>query len=359
MQSKFFYLPDHTLKSSKVIPQNEPMTSDTFDQITDQQLAFISRIIRVSVVTGIVSAFTLVMVFSLTDETGTVDTQALLLMDHVEAPPQPPKIWTGEELKTMLRENDLWDIEVNDTIASVVINAFPANLESLPTADKKKIFLHALLPIALTANEEIDRERLRLFDILASSGALPGNFKLNDIPEGWKAILSEDDQLWLASLEDRYNATDIKALKKRMRRIPVSLIMAQGAIESSWGTSRFAREGNNLFGIRTWGEEGLTPEDIGENSTYLVASYDSLLDSVKAYLLTLNSHRLYGTFRDLRLSSQDPVILSKGLIYYSEKRKEYVSQVNRIIKYNSLKKFDTIRMQQDNSATDPILLSKY
>lgn len=337
------------------------MTSYTFDQITDQQLTFISRIIRVSVVTGIVSACTLVILFSLTtpSEKNGVDTQALLNMDQLAADPQSPKILTSEELKSMLRENDLWDIEVNDSIANVVINAFPANLDSLPTADKKKIFLHALLPIALLANDEIDRERLRLFDILASSGALPGNFKLNDIPEGWKAILSEEDQLWLVNLEDRYNATDIKALKKRMRRIPVSLIMAQGAIESSWGTSRFAREGNNLFGIRTWGKKGITPEEISAESTYLVASYDSLLDSVKAYLLTLNSHRLYSTFRDLRLSTQDPVVLSKGLIYYSEKRKEYVTQLNRIIKYNSLKRFDTVQIQQDHSTSDPILLSKY
>jgi Bax protein len=337
------------------------MTSYTTDNLIDTQLSFISHIIMISSGIGGVCVCTLMVILFLGGEQNTAPaaTEARVIQpEPVAVQTTSPQYLTGDDLKKMLYENNLWDIAANDVIAPLVISSFPENLDSLSIDDKKKIFLHTLLPIALTANREIDSERLRLFDILASSGALPGNFKLNAIPAGWEAVLSSEDKAWLTSLEDKYNAHDIKELKKRMRRIPVSLVMAQGALESSWGTSRFAREGNNLFGLRTWGSKGITPEDKDTKSTYLVASYDSLLDSVHAYLLTLNSHRLYSKFRDLRLSTQDPVILSKGLIYYSEKRKEYVSQVNRIIKYNSLKKFDTVQLKQGQPINNLIILSK-
>ena len=335
------------------------MTPPPPDNWANSQLSFVTHVITISSGCGVFFLFALIVVFSL----GGNEIEPVALEEKIIEPQPvlavalPSKELTGDDLKTMLYENDLWDIDANDVISPILISKFPKNLDSLSIDDKKKIFLHALLPIALTANLEIDRERLKLFDILASSGALPGNFKLDAIPEGWQDILSKDDQLWLTSLEDRYNAKDIKELKKRMRRVPVSLVMAQGALESSWGTSRFAREGNNLFGLRTWGDNGLTPEKAGEKSTYRVASYATLLESVHAYLLTLNSHRLYKKFRDIRLSTQDPVVLSKGLIYYSEKRKEYVSQVNRIIKYNSLKKFDTVQLQNSHS-NSLIILSK-
>ncbi len=343
----------------KEIKPNAPMTPYTPDNFTDTQLALISYIITISCTVAGLCLMTLTLVFTFggyKTPVATVEAQIAKVEPVMIAKTIQPQL-TGDALKAMLLDNDLWNIDANDVITPLVISAFPENLSSLAIDDKKKIFLHSLLPIALTANREIDRERLRLFDILASSGALPGNFRLDSIPVGWQDILSEDDEMWLVSLEDRYNATDIKALKKRMRRVPVSLVMAQAALESSWGTSRFAKEGNNLFGLRTYGETGITPQGVTGKSTYRVASYNTILDSVHAYILTLNSHRLYSKFRKIRLSTQDPTLLSKGLIYYSERRKEYVSQVNRIIKYNSLKKFDTVQLQ-DQNRTQLIILSK-
>ncbi len=261
---------------------------------------------------------------------------------------------SSADLQETLKKYGLWSIENNSTIDPILFTSFPDNLHTLTIADKKTIFLHTLLPVALYANQQVEAERLRLFELLATSAALPGDFSLVKMPEGWQKILSVEDKAWLLALGKRYKAETISQLKKRVRAVPVSLLLAQSALESSWGTSRFAKEGNNLFGIRTWGKKGLVPGDRATGSKFLVARYDSILDSVNAYILTLNSHHLYVKFRTLRLESQDPEVLSEGLLFYSEKRKSYVTKVNRIVRYNRLKRFDTLQLARyaDGSATE-------
>ncbi len=251
---------------------------------------------------------------------------------------------SSKDLQQKLEEYGLWSIENNATIDPILFNSFPDNLHTLSIADKKTIFLHTLLPVALYANHQVESERRRLFELLAMSSSLAEDFSLVKMPEGWQKILPLPDQEWLLSLGKRYKAESISQLKKRVRPVPVSLLLAQSALESSWGTSRFAKEGNNLFGIRTWGKKGLVPGERGTGSTFLVAKYDTILDSVNAYIRTLNSHHLYVKFRTLRLESQDPEVLSEGLLFYSENRKSYVTKVNRIIHYNRLQRFDTLRL---------------
>ena len=260
---------------------------------------------------------------------------------------------TPSDLKQTLEKYGLWSIENHSTIDPVLFTSFPDDLHALSIKDKKTSFLHGLLPIALYANQLVEIERERLFDLLAKSNSLPRSFSLSKIPEGWNKLFSTEDKVWLLSLGKRYKADTISQLKERIRPVPVSLLLAQSALESSWGTSRFAREGNNLFGIRTWGKKGIVPGERATGSKFLVAQYDSILDSVNAYILTLNRHHLYVKFRELRLQSQDPEVLSEGLLFYSETRKGYVTKVNRIIRYNRLKRFDTLKLAQlieDNGA---------
>lgn len=256
---------------------------------------------------------------------------------------------SSEDLQQTLEKYGLWSIKNNSTIDPVLFNSFPDNLHTLSISDKKTIFLHALLPAALYANQLVENERLRLFELLALSDSLPEDFPLEKIPEGWQKILGVDDKEWLLGLGKRYKAKTIAQLKRRVRSVPVSLILAQSALESSWGTSRFAVEGNNLFGIRTWGKKGLVPEGRDTGSTFLVARYDTILDSIKAYIITLNSHHLYVKFRTLRLESQDPEVLSEGLLFYSENRESYITKVNRIIRYNRLKRFDTLHLSRHDN----------
>ncbi len=272
-----------------------------------------------------------------------------LIVKANELEPPDPSVPThtpssSSELKETLKKYGLWTIKNHSTIDPVLFTSFPDNLHTLSIANKKTSFLHTLLPIAMYANQMVENERQRLLEILAISESLPTDFSLKEIPESWQKILSHNDKQWLLGLAKRYKTDSVSQLKKRVRPVPVSLLLAQSALESSWGTSRFAREGNNLFGIRTWGKKGLVPGERATGSKFLVAQYDSILDSVNAYILTLNSHHLYVSFRTLRLESQDPEVLSEGLLFYSEKRQAYVTKVNRIIRYNRLKRFDTLNL---------------
>lgn len=251
---------------------------------------------------------------------------------------------SSEDLQQTLERYGLWRIENNSTIDPILFTSFPDNLHSLPIAEKKTIFLHSLLPVAMYANHLVEGERRRLLELLDTDASLPGDFYLEKMPTAWQDTLADQDREWLLSLGKRYKAETISQLKKRVRPIPVSLLLAQAALESSWGTSRFALEGNNLFGIRTWGKQGLVPSERDTDSKFRVAKYDTILDSVMAYILTLNSHHLHSEFRNLRLNSQDPEVLSQGLLYYSETRKSYVAKVNRIIGFNRLKRFDTLQL---------------
>ncbi|MEN8256523.1 MAG: glucosaminidase domain-containing protein [Thermodesulfobacteriota bacterium] len=284
-------------------------------------------------------------------------TETLTVKANEVEPPDPSvpsySPSSSMDLQQTLEKYGLWSIKNNSTIDPVLFTSFPDNLHTLSIADKKTTFLHTLLPVALYANQMVENERLRLFEILAMSGALPGDFSLKEIPAAWQKILSNKDKQWLLGLAKRYKAETIAQLKKRVRPVPVSLLLAQSALESSWGTSRFAREGNNLFGIRTWGEKGLVPGERETGSKFLVAQYDTILDSVNAYILTLNSHHLYVKFRTLRMESQDTEVLSGGLLFYSEKRKSYVTKVNRIIRYNRLKRFDTLHLARYGESMAP------
>jgi len=126
--------------------------------------------------------------------------------------------------------------------------------------------------------------------------------------------------------------------------VPTSIILAQGALESSWGSSRFAREGNSVFGMWTWKSKGLVPARRDEGKTHKVRAYDNILDSVRAYHLNLNRLDPYDQFRQLRRQTDDPLILAEGLSLYSERGEEYVEEIRNIILANDLQKYDSCRL---------------
>lgn len=149
------------------------------------------------------------------------------------------------------------------------------------------------------------------------------NTLLPKIKKAEKQILSDrafiekffHKYLFTYSLKARYDMTRLIKLSKRYRikqmyneqeyleridTIPVSLVLAQSAVESAWGDSRFAKEGNNLFGEWTWGKKGIIPEGRDENATHKLRIFDSLDQSIARYMLNLNRHRSYKDFRTLR-----------------------------------------------------------
>lgn len=180
--------------------------------------------------------------------------------------------------------------------------------------------------------------------MLTIAEKLPFGIRLADIDSGLQSILTEDEYVFLVELAQKYRSSEIDELIRRVDGLPVSLILAQGAIESSWGTSRFAVQGKNLFGVWTWGEVGMVPNERVAGKTHKVAIYDSILDSVKDYMLTLNRHSAYDELRTIRQQTTDPLQLANGLKLYSERGDEYISDVQMMIDFNKLQRFDGLHL---------------
>ena len=135
-----------------------------------------------------------------------------------------------------------------------------------------------------------------------------------------------------------------------MDEVPVSLALAQAAKETGWGTSRFAQEGNALFGQWTWSGEGLKPKEADENEGHKVMKFNVLQASVRAYQRNLNTHSTYKEFRLARAKLRDDglpldsIILSEYLDEYAETGEQYVETLKKIIKQNDLKDFDNAKL---------------
>ncbi len=220
-------------------------------------------------------------------------------------------------------------------VPRIELNLLPSDLDTLPDVKQKKaLFFSALLPIVLAENELIAALRQRAETLLK---------------QGYSG-LPNDEQAWLKSMAKRYNvkgnmveAQVQQALLTRLDVIPVALVLAQAANESAWGTSRFARQGNNLFGQWTYQEsEGIVPLDRPEGEIYAVRAFDSVDASVRAYLKNLNTHPAYSKLRELRREMRDknqPLDaneLAHGLLAYSARGEEYIAEIQSMMRTNRL-----------------------
>ncbi len=204
---------------------------------------------------------------------------------------------------------------------------------------KKRIFFRGLAPLVLRSNELILRDRSRAAEIR------------NRLDGGGE--VSTEDRQWLAQLAASYGVTagdgaplDEKALDELMVRVdvvPVSLALSQCAEESGWGTSRFAAEGNALFGQWTWGGTGIKPEQQRSGmGDYRIAAFETPLGSVMAYMMNLNTHAAYAGLRarraEMRARSEriSGWELAKTLDKYSERGLEYVDSLHAIMRVNQL-----------------------
>ncbi len=206
---------------------------------------------------------------------------------------------------------------------------------------RKTIFLRTVLPLVLQVNEELLAERRRIWRVRFDR-TMSGRVK----PE---------DDLWLAVMADKYKTRrgDLDALLRRIDIIPPSLALAQAAEESGWGTSRFTREGNAIFGQWTFSKEsGIVPIGRDEGKDHRVRAFDSLLDSVRAYARNLNSHKAYGEFRQQRAAMRttgqpiDGYRLAGALTRYSERGNEYIQSIRAHIRVNNLIFLDDARLHE-------------
>ncbi len=229
----------------------------------------------------------------------------------------------------------------DNLVPRVFLSSLPGDLAQVPENKKRKaIFFQAMLPLVLQVNEEIISDRRRLWKLRYQTG-------LGEKP-------SAADRLWLRVMTERYKveAGDIDALISRIDIIPPSLALAQAAEESGWGTSRFAREGNAMFGQWTFSESstGLTPAKRDEHKTHKVRVFENIIDSVRAYTMNLNNHRAYKGFRkarqDIRRSggTLEGRHLAGKLTRYTERGQAYVSALRGLIDHNDLSPLDGARL---------------
>jgi uncharacterized FlgJ-related protein len=203
----------------------------------------------------------------------------------------------------------------------------------IPVRDKKNIFFRLAGPGVLIENEKITAERERLLKTVQNGGALNDSWVLQ-LAKKYKVIKNDGDPL---------ETDDLERLKKRVDIIPPSLALAQAAEESGWGTSRFAVEGNALFGQWDFSGSGIKPENQrDELGDYAIAQFDSPQQSVEAYILNLNTHRAYKKLRDKRAAmrkSSSKITgweLAKTLDKYSERGEDYVESLHSIMRVNQL-----------------------
>jgi Bax protein len=219
--------------------------------------------------------------------------------------------------------------------------SLPSDLGAIRSVrHRKKTFIRTILPLVLRANEHIEKERHRLLRIE------------RNLADG--IALGSGDQSWLQRTAQRYRVApdDIARLRQRLDIIPPSLAIAQAAIESGWGTSRFALEGNALFGVWTWsGTGGLVPSKRPNGKTYAIKAYANIQDSVFDYVHNLNTHRAYRALRIARARLRtegkfpDGPSLAPTLERYSIQGKAYVRIVRTIIHENSLSHFDRAKLE--------------
>jgi len=248
------------------------------------------------------------------------------------------------ELISTLKVSGMWHASPGTAVAPLVVKSFPSDLGGLEVSVKKKVFLNSLLPAVLMAMQEVQGERAALKDILAKLPVEPNELQLPLDSAELRSLLSVEELAFLGTISRKYRSRSGAELLKRIDVLPVSLVMAQGALESSWGTSRFARLGNNIFGMWTWEEKGIVPLERKEGLTHKLAAYDSILDSVRAYILTINRLPAYAALRELRGETMDPINLATGLLFYSERREGYIRDLQSVINYNALTGYDRCRL---------------
>jgi len=262
----------------------------------------------------------------------------------------PEKHRATANLISKLKYYGLWKYPVSEEVPRFFIKSYPADLNTVRDIPlKKRIFINSLLPHALFVRQEALRRRSKLKSILSKIDCSIESLDFaNEIEDEnqcyWPQFLNDEDVNFIQSLSKNYRTTSAERLLERVDAVPTSIILAQGALESSWGSSRFTREGNSIFGMWTWKTRGIVPSRRDEGKTHKVKVYDSILDSVRAYHLTLNRLDPYEEFRQLRTYTDDPLIIAEGLRLYSARGEDYVEDIKNVILSNDLQRYDSYRL---------------
>ena len=230
---------------------------------------------------------------------------------------------------------NLNDVRKKKLVKPVALTLLPQEIKMIENSKKRKeFFIQIVLPLIIEENNNIKLDRKTLFTVINKSNN------------------SNSEKKWLEKKYKQYGVKsgDLSSLKIRMDEIPVSLAIAQAAKETGWGTSRFALEGNALFGQWTWSGEGLKPKEAKEGENHKAMKFNILQASVRAYQRNINTHSTYKDFRKARAKLRDnnkpldSIELSKYLNKYAETGNQYVEVLQKIIRQNKLQDFDDAKL---------------
>lgn len=230
-------------------------------------------------------------------------------------------------------------IDVTDSVVvpvlydSLIVQSFKAK------EVRKKQFINQVLPAILIVRYNMQLRSEKVEKIIYNLS--------QDIP-----ILPKE-QFYIDSLMKKYRAINYDNLISRLKPHPTSLVLAQAAVESGWGSSRFAMEGNNLFGVWTTKNDPNVIKSLydREEQSIFLKKYSSIAESVDHYFLTIGRHRAYTQFRKIRNQEVDVFQLIKALDSYSERGDEYTYLLRKMIEWNDLQKYDSYTISEDYFTT--------
>ena len=287
------------------------------------------------------------------NEDGNFTDQELVYQELYGEVTEEDSLETGVRLKASVlyqlfedTNYNLSDVRINKIAKPVEIGKLPYELKEIQSVKKRKdLFIQIVLPLILEENNKILLDRKKLFAILNKNNN------------------SKSDNEWLNKKFKQYGISnkDIPTLKRRMDIIPPSMAVAQAAKETGWGTSRFALEGNALFGQWTYSDKGIKPAAADVGTTHKVMMFNVLKSSVKAYTRNLNTHKSYRKMRYVRAIQRDnngklnSLELVDYLDNYAATGKEYTIILKKIILQNSLIDFDDVKILPSSEAAKNLI----
>lgn len=206
------------------------------------------------------------------------------------------------------------------------------DLSELDVQNKKQVFINIMLPSILLAKHQLEEDRIKVLAL-----------------EKKRESLSDEEERYLANLKKDYKCHTSKELLLRLSTHPTSIVLAQAAIESGWGTSRFYKEANNVFGIWSYSknEPRIKAMEDREGKSVYVRKYDALPESIISYFKTI-ARGPYSEFRAAREKISEVSVLISYLEVYSELREEYVKRLDQLIQYNKFEKYDSYRLKMSD-----------
>lgn len=220
---------------------------------------------------------------------------------------------------------------IQDSLVRPILYTNISGLENLPFHEAKAKFISATLPSILVAKHQIHNRRSKII-------------KLQN-----KNIWNQYDSAYYFEMKRRYKAKNIEDLLGRLVTLPNSIVLAQAAIETGWGESRFFVQASNLFGIWSFDskESRIAAGKNRSDKIIFLRSYDDMSRSIADYFEVLARHHAYKSLRNARLKTSNPYSLIPHLRNYSERKTWYTRQLKKVIRQNNLTRYDRYRIDPD------------